>query len=71
VQTFEYVDWTVLLKKAQILNGGQLCVFDGPYYARGRYIVYCLKFIEGGQLWLVRISILSAALTFDLNEILK
>ncbi|KAF4627968.1 hypothetical protein G7Y89_g10190 [Cudoniella acicularis] len=70
-RTFKYTDWTALLKEAQILNGGRSCVFDGPYHAGGRHIVRRLEFIDGGQLWLVRIPILPASSTCDQNEILK
>lgn len=70
-QTFQHTDWTAVLKESQILNGGRACVFDGPYHAGGRHIVRRLKFIDGGQLWLVRIPILPASSTSDQSEILK
>jgi hypothetical protein len=70
-RTFQHTDWTALLKEAQILNGGRTCVFDGPYHAGGRHIVRRLEFINGGQLWLVRIPILPTSSTSDQNEILK
>ena len=70
-RTFNHIDWTALLKEAQILNGGRSCVFDGPYHAGGRHIVRRLEFINGGQLWLVRIPILPASLASGQDEILK
>jgi hypothetical protein len=70
-RTFNYTDWTALLKEAQILNSGRSCVFDGPYHAGGRHIVRRLRFIDGGQLWLVRIPILPASSASDQDEILK
>ncbi len=70
-RTFKHTDWTALLKEAQILNGGRPCVFDGSYHAGGRHIVRRLEFINGGQLWLVRIPILPACSTLDQGEILK
>ena len=69
--TFEHTDWTALLKEAQILNGGRSCIFDGPYHAGGRHIVRRLEFIDGGQIWLVRIPIIPASSTSDQSEILK
>ncbi|KAH6724277.1 hypothetical protein BKA61DRAFT_627028 [Leptodontidium sp. MPI-SDFR-AT-0119] len=56
-RTFQHTDWMSLLKEAQILNGGRSCTFDGPYHAGGRHIVRRLEFIDGGDLWLVRIPI--------------
>ncbi|CZT43437.1 uncharacterized protein RSE6_03478 [Rhynchosporium secalis] len=69
--TFQLTDWTALLQEAQILNGGRACNFDGPYHAGGRHIVRRLEFIDGGELWLVRIPIVPASLTSDPNEIRK
>jgi hypothetical protein len=63
--TFNYIDWTALFKEAQIFNSGWSCVFNRSYYAGGRYIVRRLKFINGGQLWLIYIPILSASSAFD------
>ncbi|KAH9216041.1 hypothetical protein DL95DRAFT_522932 [Leptodontidium sp. 2 PMI_412] len=70
-RTFQHTDWTALLKEAQILNGGRSCIFDGPYHTGGRHIVRRLEFIDGGDLWLVRIPIVSASLTSDQSEIMK
>ena len=70
-RTFQHTDWTALLKEAQILNGGRSCIFDGPYHAGGRHIVRRLEFIDGGELWLVRIPIVPASSTSDQSEILK
>jgi hypothetical protein len=70
-RTFQHTDWTALLKEARVLNGGQPCVYDGPYHAGGRHIVRRLEFIDGGELWLVRIPIIPASMTSNQNEILR
>ena len=70
-RTFQYTDWTALLKEAQILNSGRSCVFDGPYHAGGRHIVRRLKFLDRDELWLARIPIIPASLASDQSETLK
>ncbi|KAI9742400.1 MAG: hypothetical protein M1818_003933 [Claussenomyces sp. TS43310] len=70
-QTFQHIDWTAVLKEAQILNGGRSCSFDGPYHAGGRHIVRRLEFIDGGDLWLVRIPIVPVSSASNENGRLK
>jgi hypothetical protein len=69
--TFQHTDWTALLAEARILNGGRHCIYDGSYYAGGRHIVRRLKFVDGNDLWLVHIPIITASSSSDQNGISK
>ena len=69
--TFGYVNWTAVLSEAQIVNGGQLCEFDGGYHAGGRHIVRRIQFIDSGRLWLVRIPILLDSSVSNQDEMLE
>jgi hypothetical protein len=61
--TFYYIDWTALLEEARILNDGRSCVYDGrddEWRNGGRHLARRIKFVDTGDLWLVRLPQIDA-----------
>jgi hypothetical protein len=56
--TFYYVDWTAVLEEARKRNHGRSCVYDGhdrEWRNGGSHLTRRIKFIDTGDLWLVRL----------------